>query len=88
MFAVCLVLAHGEVVSLPSDFLLPCVFFAAHGKGALCRVPDIMHTANTWAHGKVPFSGSAYVCCNELELYLSFSTIVWPSTSLTVLQQF
>ena len=38
---------------------LPCVFFVAHGKHALCRVPEIVHTAKILAHGKLRVSGSA-----------------------------
>jgi hypothetical protein len=41
-------------------FFLPCVFVVAHGKMALCRVPDKKHTAKTQAQGKLTISGSEW----------------------------
>ena len=41
--------------------LLPCVAFSAHGKGYICRVPDIWNTAKLTAHGNQQVSGSG--CC-------------------------
>ena len=38
---------------------LPCVAFSAHGKGYVCRVPDMWHTAKLPAHGNQRVSGSA-----------------------------
>ena len=43
---------------LPSAIILPSVFFTALGKELLCRVPDIMHSANILALGKHPVFGS------------------------------
>jgi len=38
---------------------LPCVAFSAHGKGYVCRVPDMWHTAKLPVHGNQRVSGSA-----------------------------
>ena len=57
-FAVCRSRAHGKVALLPRVYYLPSAFFVVHDKEPLCRVPDIMHMTNMWAHGKIPFSGS------------------------------
>jgi len=45
-------------MDLPCVFFKPGVFVVAHGKVALCRVPDRKHTANIETHGKFRFSGS------------------------------
>ena len=38
-------------------FFKPGVFVVAHGKFAICRVPDRKHTTNNETHGKYRFSG-------------------------------
>ena len=66
-FAVCQEKTHGKVFAVCQHivkrrfcrvFFLPCVFVVAHGKVALCRVPDKKHTTKTQAHGKLAISGS------------------------------
>ena len=45
-FAVCLLFT---VCRVPNS--LPCAAPSKHGKGGVCRVPDIWHTAKALAHG-------------------------------------
>ena len=47
-----------QIVCLPSDIILPSVFFAALGKELVCRVPDRMHSTNMFAIGTSAVSGS------------------------------
>ena len=47
-----------ERVCLPSAIILTSVFFTALGKELVCRLPDIMHSANIFALGKSAVSGS------------------------------
>jgi len=49
-----------QSMDLPCVFFKPGVFVVAHGKVALCRVPDRKHTANNETHGKHRVSGSAH----------------------------
>ena len=57
-------ITHGKLFTLPcakkkhTTKSLPCVFTVAHGKVALCRVPDKKHTANREAHGILAIFGS------------------------------
>ena len=48
-----------QSINLPCVFFKPGVFVVAHGKIALCRVPNKKHTVNNKAHGKFRFSGSS-----------------------------
>ena len=45
-------------MDLPCVIFKPGVFVVAHGKIALCCVPDRKHTANNKTHGKHAFSRS------------------------------
>jgi len=47
-----------QSMDLPCAFFKPGVFVVAHGKVALCRVPDKKHTVNNKTHSKFGFSGS------------------------------
>ena len=47
-----------QMSSLPCAISFPCAAVRAHGKGPLCRVPEIQHTAKPKAHGKYAQSGS------------------------------
>jgi hypothetical protein len=47
-----------QSMDLPCVFFKPGVFVVAHGKVALCRVPDRKYTANNETHGKHLVSGS------------------------------
>ena len=52
---------------LPSAFILPSVFFAALGKGLVCRVPEGMHSANIKTLGKEPVSDGVICVLNIKE---------------------
>ena len=64
---------------------LPCVAFAfsAHGKGYICRVPDIWHTAKLTAHGNQRVSGSG---CPTPSFHKVISPLQTPTGFLIPLQ--
>ena len=58
-FVVCLLWSTRQIVYLPSGLVLPSVFFITHGIVCVCRVLEILHSANLLALGNNGVSGSA-----------------------------
>jgi len=75
---VSVVSAHGKAV--PNS--LPCAAPSTHGKGGVCRVPDIWHTTKALAHGNqaVSRSDSCQICSQAKTEHCKLPGLLQPLT--------